>query len=533
MKNIFKATLLSVALLVVFSSCQKWEEYNTNPFGVTDEMLAADYANIGAYYPQIMQAVYYNRNNSNWEFQLVQNLTADHWAGYMGNASNFSDGVNTTNMYMTDSWISFEWDVTYKRVMAPIFNSIKPQADNDENRHFYAPALILQVYAMDRLVDMFGPCSYSAYGGSTTGGNFETVQDTYKQFFKDLDVAVAALDKFISETGSTTSKSFSKYDQWGGGDFSRWIRFANTLRMRLAMHIVKADPATAKSEFQKAAANSYGVLKEGEIIEHKSDTWQHPLWTLSQSWTDCYMGATLESLMTGYGDPREGKYFLKTTNAAALAAGQEFASIRFANDIPTKDAYAGFSMCAVEKTAPAMIMNPAEAQFLLAEAALRGWVSGSAESYYKAGVEASFKQHGVSGADSYLKSEAVPADYVNAVNPAHNIKAVNFLSPKWNEGDSNETKLERIIDQKYIALYPDGFEAWTELRRTGYPKLYPAIKNSSGGVLGDNDVVRRSPYPQSVVETDASGYQQAVGFLGGKDDAATRLWWDKKEVANF
>ena len=100
MKNIFKALFLTLALAFVFSSCAKWEDYNTNPYGVTDEMLAADYNNIGAYYPQIMQSVYYNYRNSNWIFQLVQNLTADLWCGYMANAAAFNGNANTGNLNM-------------------------------------------------------------------------------------------------------------------------------------------------------------------------------------------------------------------------------------------------------------------------------------------------------------------------------------------------------------------------------------------------------------------------------------------------
>ena len=526
MKTIFKALFAVLAITLVLSSCQKWEDYNTNPYGVTDEMLAADYNNIGAYYPQIMQSVYYNYNNSNWEFQLVQNLTADLWSGYMSNVSAFLGNANTGNLFMVDSWISSEWNLTYKRVMSPIFNSIKPLADNDQYRHFYAPALIMQVMAMSRLAECYGPCIYSKYGQSATGGNYESLQDSYNAFFNDLDVAVNALDNFIKTTGSNTSNNFKRFDNWCDGDFSKWIRFANTLRLRLAMHIVKVDAGKAKSEAQKAISNSYGLLNgKSDVVTMHASTWQHPLYTLSTAWTDCYMGAVIESFLTGYSDPREGKYFQETTDAAAKAAGMTFASLRMGNDAPGKSGYEGFSYCSTQKPDAAIIMVSAESQFLLAEAALRGWVSGSAKDYYEAGVKESFNQYGVGGVDAYLASDAVPSDYVNPLNHSWDIKAVNFLSPKWNESASNEEKLERIIDQKYLAIYPDGYEAWTELRRTGYPRQYPVIVNASSDLKND-EIVRRCTYPQSTISSDPTGYQQALGFLNGPDKASTRLWWD-------
>ena len=292
------------------------------------------------------------------------------------------------------------------------------------------------------------------------------------------------------------------------------------------MHIVKVDPAKAKSEAQKAIGNSYGFLSgKSDVVTMHAASWQHPLYTLSTAWNDCYMGAVIESFLTGYSDPREGKYFIETSNAAFKAAGRNFASIRMGNDAPGKGAEIPYSLLSTQKTDAAIIMVPAEAQFLLAEAALRGWVSGSAKSYYEAGVKESFNQYGVGGVDDYLASNAVPADYVNPLEPSWNISAANFLSPKWDESASNEVKLERIIDQKYLAIYPDGYEAWTDLRRTGYPRQYPVIINASSD-LKNNEIVRRCTYPQSAISSDPTGYQQALGFLGGPDKASTRLWWD-------
>lgn len=535
MKNIFKLLFIAVVCSVMFSSCTKWDRFNTNPFGVTDEMLEADYNDIGAYYPQIMTSVYYNYENSGWIFQRIQNLTADMWVGYMSNAGGFESNAYTANYNMIDDYVKREWEHTYNEFMSPVFNSIKPKADNDENRHFYAPALIMQVFAMSRVSDSYGPCIYGKYGQSATGGNFESQEESYDNFFNDLDIAIAAIDNYIVSTGSKTSKTFAKFDSWCDGDMSKWIRLANTIRLRLAMHLQKVDLTKAKAQFAKAMSNPYGLLEgKGDVITMHASTWRHPLYTLV-GWNNCYVGAVLQTFLTGYNDPRTYKFFKEATNGKCVEEGVKLAGVRMGNDSPGNQNYNGYSYAAMEKTAPGIIMQPAEVYFLKAEAALRGWISGDPKTFYEDGIKASFDYYGVADkAAAYLASTAVPADYTNPQNHAWDIKANNFLCPKWDDAASNEVKLERIIDQKYLALFPDGFEAWVDLRRTGYPHQFPVYYNAStgDGKMKDDDIVRRMPYPQSVITTDATGYQQALNFLGGKDVALTRVWWDK-DVPNF
>lgn len=525
MKRIFETLAICLALGMALSSCQKWEEYNTDPFGVTEDMLAADYNNIGAYFPQIMQSVYFNYQDYAWEFQLMQNLTTDLWSGYMGTASAFSSNINTGTLSMIDGWVSAQWNNTYSYVMAPIFNSIEPQANNDDYYYFYAPALIIKVMAMHRVADAYGPVIYSAYGQSATGGVFDSVEEVYDHFFTDLDTALAQLDKFMTEFPG--SAPFAKFDQWCGGDYVLWSKLANTIRLRLAMHIVKADPAKAKAQAEKAIANKYGVLEGNEVVQVKASTWAHPLNMLTE-WKDIYMGAVLESLLTGYDDPRAEKFFTKTSNPSAVEAGLEYASIRMGIDMVEKAAYDGYSSCAQGKHDPGILCTASEAYFLRAEGVLRGWNmgGGSAKEFYESGVRSSFEYFGCSGVEEYLQSNAVPADHKDPVTPANDIKAANTATPKWNDAASNEEKLEKIVIQKYIAGYPESYEAWTTLRRTGYPKQFPVIVNHSNGILGNDDIVRRMPYPSTQQTSNPEGYSQALSKLGGNDNAATRLWWD-------
>jgi hypothetical protein len=141
--------------------------------------------------------------------------------------------------------------------------------------------------------------------------------------------------------------------------------------------------------------------------------------------------------------------------------------------------------------ADAILMTYAEVQFILAEAALRGWIAGDAKAYYEAGVQASFEQWGV----------AMPADYFSATQPY-------------------DGTLDRIIEQKWFALFFQGLEAWYDYRRTGLPELLPGPANVNG-----DRVPRRFLYPSTEQSLNADNYQAAVDRLGG-DNINISAWWE-------
>lgn len=171
-------------------------------------------------------------------------------------------------------------------------------------------------------------------------------------------------------------------------------------------------------------------------------------------------------------------------------------------------------------------MTAAEIWFLRAEAALRGYISGDPGEYYKKGVETSFAQWGADNVSDYLASEKVPADYKDAFDAKFDVAAVSKVTPKWDNALSNEQKLEKIITQKWLAIYPEGCEAWTEQRRTGYPKLFKVAVNNSGGTIDTDIMIRRLFYPQALISDNPTQYEQLLQLLGGPDTGGTRLWWD-------
>ena len=142
MKNKVYSMLFLAVLAVAMQGCSKWEEYNTNPYGVTNEMLAADFNDVGAYFPTIQQGIYNNTCLWAWEMQTAQNLTADTWCGYMMAPTPFQNNINPATLFLIRGWVGGMWDLTYRDVMSPIFTSIESRAE--DYPHFYAVAQILR-----------------------------------------------------------------------------------------------------------------------------------------------------------------------------------------------------------------------------------------------------------------------------------------------------------------------------------------------------------------------------------------------------
>ena len=515
MKNKVYSLLFLVVLASALQGCSKWEEYNTNPYGVTNEMLSADFNDVGAYFPTIQQGIYNNTCMWAWEMQTAQNLTADTWCGYMQAPTPFQNNINPSTLFLIRSWVCGMWDLTYRDVMSPIFTSIESRAD--EYPHFYAVAQILRAVAMIRVSDSYGPVVYSKYGTSATGASFDTQEEAYNHVFEELDAAKAALKKFMADYPG--AKPFQPFDLLLGGDFDKWVKFANSVQLRAAMRLVKVNPTLARQKAEAAVAD--GVLEEG-TVSVVGKGWVHPISTLVD-WTDCCMNAVMESILCGYDDPRLPKYFKEAEDASL---GAPYKGIRMGIQIDVKDTYVGHSFPNFGGGDPGLIMSSAEVWFLRAEGALRGWsnMGGTAQALYERGVQTSFAQWGAGEAAAYLASDKVPADYVDPKNPANNITARNTVSPKWIESASNEEKLQKIIIQKWIATFPDGMEAWSEQRRTGYPALFPVMVNESQGVFKNDDNVKRMTFPESFEYNNQMA--EAVQKLGGADNGNTRLWWD-------
>ncbi|MBM3414845.1 MAG: SusD/RagB family nutrient-binding outer membrane lipoprotein [Bacteroidetes bacterium] len=531
--NTMKLISLVAGSIILLSSCtKKFEEFNTNPYGATNEQLAGDYALVPAQLQEAQKTIY--AFSPAWVTQLQQNLLGDVYSGYMMPPTPFRGNSNNMTYDLVDGWNGWAFFPAYSSgfgsVMSPITNveaTTKTTAPE-----VYAMAKIVKVEAMHRVSDIFGPIMYSKYKDQSADGayDYDSQQDAYNNFFADLKTAIDILTPIRS---NASTQLFQKSDLIYAGSYAKWLKLANTLRLRLALRIVKADPAKAKSEGEAALANVGGLLSTNadDCFVNIGST-EHPLNVMNNAWADIRMGAPMESIMGGYSDPRLSKYFVPATDPAV--AGQ-YKGIRNGINIDAKSRYQGYSAL-ITFPSKIQLMTAAEAWFLKAEAAIRGLAgAGTAQTNYESGISVSFSQYGLAGAAAYSNNAvSIPAQYLDpkAVTAGQNnvITGSPYLSTvtiKWNDADAFERKLERIITQKWIAMYPDGQEAWSEFRRTGYPKLFPVIVNNSGGKISTTIFIRRVNLPPSEYSTNPLGAQRAAATLGGSDNGGTRLWWDK------
>ena len=522
MKNINKILACLIVIGLVATSCSDLEDYNVNNRNITQEQLEVDFQHVGSKYKPVFESIY--KYSPAWQYQLQGNLNADVYSGYMTNPRPFVAGANNTTYSMISGWNNYIWSIPYTNVMNNV-QSITELTQIDYPA-LYAVALILKVEAMHRVTDVFGPIVYSNFGDLENAGVYDSQQEVYNTFFIDLDIAVANLMADID------NNSFAAFDLSYEGDYKKWVKLANSLRLRLAIRISKVDVDKAKLEGEKALSQSLGVMETNADGFFVNSEFDHPLTTIDNSWGDTRMNATMESILTGYNDSRATSYFDAPTSVSGtvkgIRAGLPLLGA-YADELAQKADYIGFSAINDNvHTSKVQLMTASEVAFLKAESSLRGWVgAGDAQANYEAGIQLSFDQHGASGVTSYIADNtSIPLDYTDPINVANSVSALSNITIAWDSGATNEENLERIITQKWIAMFPEGQEAWSEFRRTGYPKIFPVVSNQSGGNVDTDIQIRRIPFVDSEISTNPEGVAAAVTLLGGSDNAGTRLWWD-------
>ncbi|MHB8208744.1 RagB/SusD family nutrient uptake outer membrane protein [Mucilaginibacter sp.] len=528
MKTIFKKSRLlligTIGLLITSACTKQFNAMNTNPNQLTTAQAAGDFQYLGGLIPVMQENIF---SPIDYVYQLQQNLNADVYSGYMMSADAFG-GPNNTNYFMKTTWNAQAFDLAYANIMHG-WLSIKGTA-RPQDQHFVAVALILKVEGMHRITDIYGPVPYSKYGSTALSIGYDSQQAIYTRFFSELDTAVNVLSTYIKANPGL--EPLAPFDMVYGGDYKQWLKFANSLRLRLAMRIAYADPATAKLQAEKAAADPNGMLStvaDGAYLNMVNGlTYQNPIWNITNAYGDISMGAPMESILEGYNDPRISNYF---TVSKAVPGAEK--GIRNGIDISGAQ-YGGFSLINDQSTTPIQIMVASETDFLKAEGVLRGWNmgGGSAQSYYEAGVMLAFQEKGVAMPSGYLaNATSTAAPYVDPTNATNSVAAgspyLNNIAVAWNPTATFEQNLQRIITQKWIAEFPDGEEAWAEYRRTGYPVLFPVVVNNSGGLIPTTPGIRRLPFPADEVSNNPTGVASGIQELGGPDNGGTKLWWDK------
>ena len=531
--------IVGFLVLSLFTACD-FQKVNTNEFELLPEEGLMDGISIGGPITAMQKCVFPVGTQADGtsvanRYQTAYNLAADCWSGYFGQNNNWG-GPNNLNYFLKDGWVASSYTESYSTIV-PLWQDLKGKTET-QFPEVFALAQILKISAWHKATDMFGPIPYKEAGKGLITVPYDSQEEVYKSMFKELSDAIEVLTKY-ADNGN--SKLLPNADAVYAGDVHKWVVYANSLMLRLAMRVYYADAALSKQYALQAVNHSYGVMKskedEAKMERGASLEFKNNLDVLINQYNECRMGSSMLAYLGGYQDPRLPKYFNTSTVSQAVTVGTygKYSGVPTGHDVSSNDAFKDSSRPAITSTTPTYWMRASEVYFLLAEAALHGFaVGGTAESLYEKGIEMSFEENGIASSEvaDYMSSGLKPSAYsFHLTNPGVNVDvpAVTEATTAWSGTD--EEKLEKIMIQKWIALYPNGQEAWTEYRRTGYPKLHSAISNYSNGEVDSEVGIRRMRFPtnKSTSAEDITNLESARKLLrGGLDKAGTRLWWDNK-----
>jgi hypothetical protein len=400
-----------------------------------------------------------------------------------------------------------------------------------ENENYMGVALVLKAYITSVVTDLFGDIPYTEAWKATAeepiaSPAFDTQESIYRDIIAKLDEANSLLDDHGAEISG---------DILFGNDIMAWKKFANSLRIRLLMRMSGRDAALATTEISKIVGDpaTYPIFEGNEdnaalaylgsapnnnpINENRKTRDDHRVSEnlINMLYADVdspdWRVSLYANLAEGIGD------YVGMPNGLTSADAGGFNGNGLANTSKIGDFY-------TQASAPGMLMSYPELQFLLAEAAHKGFIPGGdaeAEAYYVEGITA-----------SYYQNEEAMMDVLE-------IWRSTFLSWGWDPADMTilefalddfltwggwvyqpNKAMEQIATQKYVAMFDQGLQSWFEWRRTGYPVLTPAAAGANGG-----KIPVRVYYPSDEAARNPTNLKAAVDRLGA-DDMNTRVWWD-------
>jgi hypothetical protein len=529
-KNIFKYTTfrIGVMCIMLLTACDKgFDEMNVNPNAYTEPSLGPLFTN------SLIKTVgtgTADRNRTNIKYvsgaMQYHATLQDFWYGEKAivnsQTGNFFETVYTSHL----------------RELGVVISSTegKPALSNQNGI-----AKIWKVYALHRVTDAYGDVPYKEAVSGTEGiykPKYDKQSDIYPWMLQDLESAIKQLN--------TANASFGGADVVYGGSVQKWKNFGYSLMLRLAMRLTNVDATLAKTWVQKAIAG--GVMQSNADLAklaHTSaaaNTWnwdarelkRESLPESSQGAGLVKMGKTFIDLLNINNDPRlpfyatlwEGNIdskqaqVISQTSLSALQKGlpHGYDQGTISKVIPGWNntllkTYSEPNTATVANfSAPSIIISYSEVEFLLAEASLRGWGSGTAEEHYHKGIKANMESSSL-----YPNSGIAPMQITST-------EISDYLTAHPLTG-SDTDKMKLIHTQFYLAhyMYLDFFEAWSNWRRTGVPSLalitYPL--NTTQGLP-----IRRLMYSFEEKALNTTNLEAAIARQG-PDTYSTRVWWDK------
>ena len=470
--------LIIIVFIAAVTGCtDKFEDFNTDkkhPAVVPGEALFSN--------AQKQLADYMNNTNVNTN---IFKLMAQYWtettyideANYDLITRNISTGIYT-NLYLRV--------LTDLKEAKTIIEATKVSANEEAAKQNKLQIIeLMNVYVYSHLVDVFGAAPYKdALNIDNVYPKYDTGKDIYTDLFTRLN---AALGKLNASAGS-----YGGADLYYEGDVAKWIKFGNSLKVRMAITIADADDALAKSSIEAAASKVFTSNDDDCLIQYQptSPNYNQLYADLVASGRHDFVPAnTIVDVMNTLEDPRREAYF--TTLDGEYVGGEYGYSNSFSQ-------YSHISDLIQEPTFPGLMLTYSEVCFYMAEAAARGYnVGGTAEAWYNKGITASFDFWGVSGAAAYLAKPEV---------------AYTTAAGNWKQ---------KIGTQSWLAAYTRGIEAYTTWRRLDYPVL-----NLPEDATKYSDIPVRFTFPVNEQTLNAANYKAISAAIGG-DLISTKIFWDK------
>lgn len=477
MKHKYLNILFGSIILFSVVSCKKeLQETNINPN--TAQVAQPDYLLTAS--SKITADTYWGAdNNFNSSLLIVQ-----HWAKIQYTEPD-------RYIFSNSSFVSL-WNTGYSQSITNL-NTIIKLADAQANSNYKGVALVLRSWVFQLLTDAYGDIPYKQAGNITEYLTpvYDAQKDVYYGLLDDLKVAQAALDP--------AGKAIAG-DVIYGGKIALWKKFANSLRLRIALRIADREPEKAKQVLAEIAAEGSGYISSNSEIaqlNYFDSPNQNPVGAWFETRDDFRISKSITDKLFQLDDPRLAVYANKTQTTTPTNY------VGIPNGLSTGDANnLGFAKTSKPGTyftvsrSPAVIESYAEVLFFRAEAAARGLTSENAENLYSQAIKASLTQFGI--------SEKEVSTYV--AQPSVKYDATNYK--------------KSIGEQKWIALFGQGLEAFAEWRRLDFPKLDPAV----AGVL-NKQIPVRFIYPGTEQSLNKENYRQALANQGA-DVLTTKLWFD-------
>lgn len=385
------------------------------------------------------------------------------------------------------------WTVGYSTIVN--FNKIIELGDDQNNSNYKGVALVLRSWVFSLLTDAFGdiPYSQSIQIDQYLTPAYDSQKEVYEGILNDLKSAQSYMDP--------TAKSIAG-DIIYNNNITLWKKLANSLRLRIALRISDREPEISKqvlADIQNEGGSFISSNNEIAQLIYLSSPNQNPVSNYFDTRDDYRISKTIVDKLIQLHDPRLPIYSARTQDATSPNY------VGLPNGLLVGDASNyGFSKTSkpgayfTEPHAPGVIFSYSEVLFDRAEAAARGFIDENAVSLYRGAIQASLEQYDI--------SESAISTYLNS--PDVQYDAGNFK--------------KSIGDQKWLALFGQGLEAYAEWRRLDYPRLQPAVAGALNGKMP-----LRFIYPGTEQSLNGKSYKQAVADQG-EDLLTTRLWFDVK-----